>query len=78
MFQLLHLDVSKVDQVLHMGFAWEAASGAENVQGSARPLLVRSLAPCVDTVRTLAPGSDIQALASLKHLLRLKLRFKLI
>jgi hypothetical protein len=45
MFQLLHLDVSKVDQVLHMGFAWEAAGGAENVRGSARPLLVRSLAP---------------------------------
>jgi hypothetical protein len=43
MFQLLHLDDSKVDRVLHMGFAWEAAGDAENVQGSARPLLVRSL-----------------------------------
>jgi hypothetical protein len=26
-FCMLHLDVSKVDQVLHMGCTWEAASG---------------------------------------------------
>jgi hypothetical protein len=37
MLQLLHMDVTKVDRVLHMGFAWEAAGGAG-------PLLVRSLA----------------------------------
>jgi hypothetical protein len=24
MLQVLHLDVSKVDQMLHMGYAWEA------------------------------------------------------
>jgi hypothetical protein len=28
MLQLLHLDVSKIDWVLHMGCAWEAAGGA--------------------------------------------------
>jgi hypothetical protein len=27
MLQLLHLDVSKVDQVLHMGCAWKATGG---------------------------------------------------
>jgi hypothetical protein len=31
--QLLHLDVSKVDRVLHMGCAWEAADGVEEVWG---------------------------------------------
>jgi hypothetical protein len=43
MLQLLHLDVSKVDRVLHMGCTWEAAGGADDVRGSAGPLLVRSL-----------------------------------
>ena len=49
--QLLYLDVSKVDPVLHMGCVWEAAGGADdvrggvgNVRGSAGPLLVCSLA----------------------------------
>jgi hypothetical protein len=37
MLQLLHLHVSKVDQVLHMRCAWEVAGGAG-------PLLGRSLA----------------------------------
>jgi hypothetical protein len=40
--QLLYLDVSKVDRVLHM--AWEAASNAGDVHGSAGPLFVRLLA----------------------------------
>jgi hypothetical protein len=43
MLQLLHLDVSKVERVLHMGCMWEAASGADDVRGGAGPLLVRSL-----------------------------------
>jgi hypothetical protein len=49
--QLLHLDVSKVDRVLHMGCTWEAADGVDDVwggvgdiQGGTGPLLVRSLA----------------------------------
>jgi len=29
--QLLHLDVLKVDWVLHMGCVWEAAGGADEV-----------------------------------------------
>ena len=33
MLQLLHLDVSKVDRVLHMGWAWEAAGGADDIWG---------------------------------------------
>ena len=36
MLQLLHLDVLKVNRVLHMKYVWEAADGAG-------PLLVRSL-----------------------------------
>jgi hypothetical protein len=28
MLQVLHLDVSKVDRVLHIGYAWEARGGA--------------------------------------------------
>jgi hypothetical protein len=51
MLQLLHMDVSKVDQVLHMGFAWEAAGGtghvrrgAGDVWGGMSPLLVCLLA----------------------------------
>ena len=35
MLQLLHLDVSKVDQLLHMGCVWEAAGGASGVRGGA-------------------------------------------
>ena len=51
MLQLLHLDVSKVDRVLHMRCVWEAADGADDVwggmggmgdvQGGTGPLLVR-------------------------------------
>ena len=50
MLQLLHLDVLKVDRVLHIGCAWEAADGVNDIQGGvgdarsdAGPLLVRSL-----------------------------------
>ena len=35
MLQVLHLNVSKVDRVLHMGCAWEAAGGAA-MSGAAR------------------------------------------
>jgi hypothetical protein len=49
--QLLYLDVSKVDRVLHMGCTWEAAGGMDdvrggmdNVGGGAGLLLVHSLA----------------------------------
>jgi len=51
MLQLLYLDVSKVDRVLHMKFAWEAAGGAGDVgggtgdvSGGASPLLEHWLA----------------------------------
>ena len=51
MLQLLHLDISKVDRVLYMECAWEAADGVDDVrggvgdaQGSVGRLLVRSLA----------------------------------
>jgi hypothetical protein len=43
MLQLLHLDVSKVDRVLHMRIMWEAAGGAGDVRGGASPRLVCSL-----------------------------------
>jgi hypothetical protein len=33
MLRLLHLNVLKVDRVLHMGCAWEAAGGADDVCG---------------------------------------------
>jgi hypothetical protein len=33
MLQLLHLDVSKVDRVLHMGCTWEAVDSVGDVQG---------------------------------------------
>jgi hypothetical protein len=33
MLQLLHLDVSKVDWVLHMGCAWEVADDADKYLG---------------------------------------------
>ena len=69
MLQLLHLDVSKVDRVLHMGYAWEATSGADDVRGGVGPLLVRSLVrarridahlrPLRGSVRT-----DVRTLAS--------------
>ena len=44
MLQLLHLDVLKVDRVMHMGFAWEVTSGAGDVRGGTDLLLVQSLA----------------------------------
>jgi hypothetical protein len=51
MLQLLHLNVSKVDQVLQMECTWEAVGGADDVQGrvgdvqgGGGPLPVRSLA----------------------------------
>jgi hypothetical protein len=92
MLQLLHLNVLKVDRMLHMGCAWEAAdgtddgwgnvgdvwSGADDVPDSASSLLVHSLASptcqtlarsvcgAAGTVKTLAPGSDVQTLASPK------------
>ena len=34
LFFLLHLYVSKVDRVLHIGCAWEAASGAGDVRAA--------------------------------------------
>jgi hypothetical protein len=50
MLQLLHLDILKVDRLLHMGCACEAAGGADDVLGGvgdvlggAGPLLVRFL-----------------------------------
>jgi hypothetical protein len=39
MLQLLYLDVLKVDQVLHIGCAWEAADDASDVWGDTGPLL---------------------------------------
>ena len=33
MLQMLLLDVSKVDHVLHMGYAWKAVGGADDVRG---------------------------------------------
>ena len=44
MLQLLYLDVSKVDRVLHMGCVRKAADGADDVRDDTGPLLVRSLA----------------------------------
>jgi hypothetical protein len=51
MLQLLHVDVSNVDRVLHMGCAWEAESdvddvrgGMDDVRGGTRQLLVCSFA----------------------------------
>jgi hypothetical protein len=43
MLQLMYLDASKVDRLLHMGCAWEVASGVDDIWGGAGPLLVRSL-----------------------------------
>jgi len=37
LLQLLYLDVSKVDRVLHMGFAWEAAGDVDDVRGWREP-----------------------------------------
>jgi hypothetical protein len=42
MLQLLHLDISNVDQELSMGCMWEAAGGVGDVRDSAGPLLGRS------------------------------------
>jgi hypothetical protein len=33
MLQLLHFDISKVDRMLRMGCAWEAAGSANDVRG---------------------------------------------
>jgi hypothetical protein len=44
MLQLLYLDISKVDRVLHMRCAWEVAGGVGDVRGGTGPLLGRSLA----------------------------------
>jgi hypothetical protein len=51
MLQLLYLDVLKVDQILHIGCAWEAANslgdvlgGASDIWSGAGPLVVYSLA----------------------------------
>ena len=82
MLQLLHLDVSKVDQVLCMGCVWEAAGSVDDVrdsvgdvQGGADHYLYApsqsrrarsSFASCAGSVRTLASGSDVRTLASLK------------
>jgi hypothetical protein len=44
MLQLLHLYVSKVDRVLHIGCVWEVASSVGDVRGGVGPLLVCLLA----------------------------------
>jgi hypothetical protein len=44
MLQLLYLNVSKVDQVLHMECMWEAAGDSHDVRGGVGTLPVRSLA----------------------------------
>jgi hypothetical protein len=74
--QLLHIDVSKVDRVLHMGCAWEAASGVGGVRDGTTPLMWRSLTrkPNALGARSLTEqvlsdasqhsGSNVQALAS--------------
>jgi hypothetical protein len=54
MLQLLHLNVSKIDRVLHMKCVWEAAGGAGDVQGGAGLLLWRSLASLTCWVTVLA------------------------
>jgi hypothetical protein len=43
--QLLYLDVSKVDRVLHIGCTWESISGMGDVQRGTGPLLVHSASP---------------------------------
>jgi hypothetical protein len=68
MLQLLYLDVSKIDWMLHMRCAWEVANGTGDVQGTTRAhcwctrlptrCASRLLSSCADTVRTLAPGSE--------------------
>jgi 4-alpha-glucanotransferase len=40
LLQLLHLDILKIDQVLHMSYAWEVSGGESDVRGSAGSLLV--------------------------------------
>jgi hypothetical protein len=54
--QLLHIDVSKIDRVLHMRCAWKVAGNADNIWGGAGPLLVRSLAS--PTRRSFAPSAQ--------------------
>jgi hypothetical protein len=41
--QLLHLDASKIDQMLHVGGVWEAADGVDDVQDGAGLLLLGRL-----------------------------------
>ena len=53
MFQLLHLDVIKVEWVLHMGYAWEATGGAGDVWGG-----VSDVQGSWPTARVLARGPD--------------------
>jgi hypothetical protein len=79
MLQLLHLDISKVNRVLHIECSWKAASSTDDVWGGATSRVTwahcrctpswaqrarRSFAPCAGSVRTLAPESDVRALAS--------------
>ena len=49
MLQLLHLDVSKVDPVLHIGCAWETADGVGDVRGW-RGTTIGALPPCAGSV----------------------------
>ena len=54
--QLLHIDVLKVVQVLHMGYTWEATSDAGDVRDGTGSLLCRSLASstCWGAARSLS------------------------
>jgi len=63
MLQVLYLDVSKVDPVLHIRYAWEAGGGASAVRGTfgrrgpcvgagdagAVEQRLGDMGPCVDT-----------------------------
>jgi hypothetical protein len=65
MLQLLYLNVSKVDRVLHMGCVWESTSGAGDVRGRHWPT-ARALAHNLDSLgaRSLAARvpSDVSSL----------------
>jgi hypothetical protein len=74
--QVLHLDVSKVNRMLHMGCAWEVAGGAGPLLGRsvASPMLLgRSLArskgsfSCVWAPSDASASSDVRTLAWLLH-----------
>jgi hypothetical protein len=58
MMQLLHIDVSKVERVLHMGYVWEAA-GDMTTFGAAWAMSRRRR----PAARALACGSDVLVLA---------------